>query len=155
MQFTILVKFQSLSGFLARCNAASGIKSALNTLFQSLSGFLARCNFEQNSAWGRPRFRFNPCRVFLLVATLVLDTNFVAVLEFQSLSGFLARCNFRNVVCIVLIVHMVSIPVGFSCSLQPCLSIGCLCNREPFQSLSGFLARCNRFRRSQIIISIC
>ena len=35
--------FQSLAGFLARCDMMS-MASALTVMFQSLSGFLARCD---------------------------------------------------------------------------------------------------------------
>jgi len=57
------IKFQSLSGFLMRCDyqGASGI--ALPLEFQSLSGFLMRCDGNRRRIC-RPILRFNPYRVF-------------------------------------------------------------------------------------------
>jgi hypothetical protein len=93
-------------------------KSHLRPLpFQSLSGFLARCDMCLQSAYWRS-MGFNPCRVFSLVATVSLIFLFGTSLSvsipvgfsrslrrvcgrddigiddrFQSLSGFLARCD--------------------------------------------------------------
>jgi len=116
-----MASFQSLSGFLARCNVKGAIDDYESFFaFQSLSGFLARCNslvlyftvmpslavsipVGFSCSLQLPGFvfygdaipgGFNPCRVFLLVATLacfgICDSDMAPV----------------------------SIPVGFSCSLQ-------------------------------------
>ena len=39
-------EFQSLSGFLMRCDPLTLIRSLLLIRFQSLSGFLMRCDFR-------------------------------------------------------------------------------------------------------------
>ena len=61
---------------------------------------------------------------------------------FQSLSGFQVRCNIADRV-LMAAMRRVSIPIGFSSSLQqvPPHVIG----KRPvlFQSLSGFQVRCN------------
>ena len=113
-------------------------------MFQSLSGFQARCNSY----------------LFPWVCT-PSDT-------FQSLSGFQARCNPGAGADVQERVLHVSIPVGFSSSLQLDLSqisgrdyydvsipVGfssslqhnetayAIVDGEGFQSLSGFQARCN------------
>ncbi len=136
-------RFQSLSGFHARCNRASqacrsrwgrvsipvGFSRSLqlnnlntllknNRMFQSLSGFHARCNMP-----------IPPQGV--LRSTL-----------FQSLSGFHARCNY-NVIPAAGPDDLVSIPVGFSRSLQRCRMTQPPIPMSQFQSLSGFHARCN------------
>ena len=85
--------FQSLSGFLARCNANPSILCRSRGSFQSLSGFLARCNDGSTQRRNDSQDSFNPCRVFLLVATILGAWGWP---EWPS----------------------VSIPVGFSCSLQ-------------------------------------
>ena len=41
--------FQSLSGFLVRCNAKHNDLEKNPEMFQSLSGFLVRCNFPLGS----------------------------------------------------------------------------------------------------------
>ena len=88
-------------------------------MFQSLSGFQVRCNMTQP------------------LSSLKLTV-------FQSLSGFQVRCNKSLQVHIHRCKPLVSIPIGFSSSLQQ------RTRREKgrmsvkFQSLSGFQVRCNR-----------
>ena len=88
-------KFQSLSGFQVRCNLPMRFSPlAATSWFQSLSGFQVRCNDPK----------------------LVISGGSLA--GFQSLSGFQVRCN--NVVTSGLPGNPeVSIPIGFSSSLQP------------------------------------
>ena len=63
--------FQSLSGFLVRCDMARSRLAGLSRAsFQSLSGFLVRCD-SRMTRWAQLcRFGFNPCRVFSFAATL-------------------------------------------------------------------------------------
>jgi len=61
--------FQSLSGFLVRCDIRSGFARPSREVFQSLSGFLVRCDIMLRE--GQP----------------------TAAYLFQSLSGFLVRCD--------------------------------------------------------------
>ncbi|MDK2889445.1 MAG: hypothetical protein PWR21_76 [Methanoculleus sp.] len=56
--------FQSLSGFLMRCDSLGEEKSARITWFQSLSGFLMRCDGLAPGAVEPSVGRFNPYRVF-------------------------------------------------------------------------------------------
>jgi len=112
-------------------------------LFQSLSGFQVRCNNR--------RLNQNPSRSP----------------KFQSLSGFQVRCNTAILSMDLTGTRVVSIPIGFSSSLQqvaqllPGLrrpvsipigfssSLQLSCDVSPhaplygFQSLSGFQVRCN------------
>ena len=63
-------------------------------------------------------------------------------MSFQSLSGFQVRCNVgtegRSRAGL-----QVSIPIGFSSSLQPVLNVLYSLPVNRFQSLSGFQVRCN------------
>ena len=160
--------------------------------FQSLSGFQVRCN-QISAYWvGFNRFCFNPYRVFKFVATSSCNRGSIRpnrfqslsgfqvrcnrtsvegairrIYVFQSLSGFQVRCNFNIVVCIIANVFKVSIPIGFSSSLQRRWTPGAksryqvsipigfssslqrsgirraLGTFHQFQSLSGFQVRCN------------
>ena len=60
---------------------------------------------------------FNPYRVFKFVATFNTIRGFPYGRQFQSLSGFQVRCNLYWLV-LVLLDKRVSIPIGFSSSLQ-------------------------------------
>ena len=140
------------------------------TEFQSLSGFQARCNRPLGMHLGRIFKCFNPCRVFKLAATIGIsyfqDSGSTL---FQSLSGFQARCNRHCGLSMMLLdrgfnpcrvfklaatcqcpqdcgspdLKEVSIPVGFSSSLQLQSWDGAIASFDKFQSLSGFQARCN------------
>ena len=111
--------------------------------FQSLSGFQARCNRATRSM--RPtRMRcFNPCRVFKLAATQIRLNEAVQIDLFQSLSGFQARCNFTDPDIFILPGGMFQSLSGFQARCNR--KSGCMGHRCPdeFQSLSGFQARCN------------
>ena len=62
--------FQSLSGFLVRCNPSiASEEPCLMAAFQSLSGFLVRCNISEIILFPLAKYGFNPCRVFWFVAT--------------------------------------------------------------------------------------
>ena len=91
--------FQSLSGFQVRCNGLPvGVLVNRPTEFQSLSGFQVRCNSAQPAT----------CRMLLS--------------QFQSLSGFQVRCN-HTIHQLLASIDSVSIPIGFSSSLQPRLPV--------------------------------
>ena len=85
--------------------------------FQSLSGFRVRCNKCFECGW-------------------------VQEFKFQSLSGFRVRCNGRYRFCSEF-DPSVSIPIGFSSTLQPNFRIITRDCTRGFQSLSGFRVRCN------------
>ena len=87
--------------------------------FQSLSGFQVRCNFAPGLRSSVLLGRFNPYRVFKFVATA---TSRKATNEPGS---------------------PVSIPIGFSSSLQLPKPSGAVPSSLWFQSLSGFQVRCN------------
>jgi len=87
--------FQSLSGFLARCNSMREIRCARAKKFQSLSGFLARCNYA-----GVHPDDCDECEVSIPVG-------FSCSLQQDGNDGADGQ------------TILVSIPVGFSCSLQP------------------------------------
>ena len=61
---------------------------------------------------------------------------------FQSLSGFQVRCNVGSY-ALFSVYDMVSIPIGFSSSLQLARYQMPGSIRDEFQSLSGFQVRCN------------
>ena len=109
--------FQSLSGFQARCNRILPLIVCISTLFQSLSGFQARCNISSPASGKVYVLRFNPYRVFKLAATEIATLAWTLMLLFQSLSGFQARCNILDLEIVASDV-LVSIPIGFSSSLQ-------------------------------------
>ena len=90
-------QFQSLSGFLVRCNARDhDTKGPSESKFQSLSGFLVRCNAITGAGTFDGGNSFNPYRVFWFAATPRIQPRPI------------------RLVC-------VSIPIGFSGSLQPSL----------------------------------
>ncbi len=93
-----LTKFQSLMGFHVRCNSTFLFVTRPTTVFQSLMGFHVRCNSEQAGDMPGQDSRF------------------------QSLMGFHVRCNL-DIKGLIHLVNMVSIPNGFSRSLQPSLSV--------------------------------
>ena len=112
--------------------------------FQSLSGFQVRCNLglEEIRRWDY--LGFNPYRVFKFVATSVLDWARYRSSTFQSLSGFQVRCNDHIRIASRKQVVNVSIPIGFSSSLQRKRAPRRNTSMMPFQSLSGFQVRCNQ-----------
>ena len=95
-----------------------GVPAVLD-LFQSLSGFQVRCNALENV------------------------TGQVVGYQFQSLSGFQVRCNSRPGSWFGGTTNPVSIPIGFSSSLQLAKAGGQQIASCKFQSLSGFQVRCN------------
>ena len=91
---------------------------APEVLFQSLAGFLARCDLPSARRKILRSGSFNPWRVFWLVATSgSVAAKLSPIVLFQSLAGFLARCDFWRRCCISFSGH-VSIPGGFSGSLR-------------------------------------
>ena len=140
-----MASFQSLSGFLARCNVKGAIDDYESFFaFQSLSGFLARCNSLVLYFTVMPSLAVSIPVGFScsLQHWPVLGSVTLTWPQFQSLSGFLARCNYTDTLdvdrrtpcfnpCRVFLLvatesqgvrpdwkKLVSIPVGFSCSLQ-------------------------------------
>ena len=86
--------------------------------FQSLSGFQVRCNRWCRCDIQTSNQGFNPYRVFKFAATQgFLGFGRETVKKFQSLSGFQVRCNLNNSKSTIQ-HHIVSIPIGFSSSLQ-------------------------------------
>ena len=86
--------------------------------FQSLSGFQVRCNQNGGGLSMAAGHSFNPYRVFKFVATTTTCRWTRPIKRFQSLSGFQVRCNsYRDLDG--LSRGAVSIPIGFSSSLQP------------------------------------
>ena len=114
----------------------------VNGRFQSLSGFQVRCNGHRpGRPQGLPR-RFNPYRVFKFVATLIGDISKEFFRKVSIPIGF--SSSLQHLLCnLAESQGYVSIPIGFSSSLQhiTLLDWGTLPGR--FQSLSGFQVRCN------------
>ena len=105
------------------------ISDLMMNWFQSLSGFQVRCNTD------RPHLSPTSSVVF------------------QSLSGFQVRCNGGGSGGFPDRVAGVSIPIGFSSSLQHAvLPAGCFSDGR-FQSLSGFQVRCNGPPHSKLVTS--
>ena len=105
--------------------------------FQSLSGFQVRCNSMSRSVYWHIISSFNPYRVFKFVATLDSRMYPADSRVFQSLSGFQVRCNAR--------AHegrarkaQVSIPIGFSSSLQLFLRWLTISQRKSFNPYRVF-----------------
>ena len=85
----------------------------------------------------------------MLVATVNTDKYGQATYEFQSLSGFLARCNLieENITWPPLLI--VSIPVGFSCSLQPLINTDGYEIKESFNPCRVFLLVATLIKKEQ------
>ena len=86
-------------------------------MFQSLSGFQVRCNPTEDLTYSQGKRCFNPYRVFKFAATETLREWGPPLWGFQSLSGFQVRCNYDSHV-VQAGAYWVSIPIGFSSSLQ-------------------------------------
>ena len=165
-QGLINIKFQSLLGFQARCNSQTAEGGGWCIIcFNPYWVFklAATCVL---GAGAKISISFNPYWVFKLAATYVSVTPSEADEEFQSLLGFQARCNVKGREAKER-ARSVSIPIGFSSSLQPQarqreLAIRLCFNPYwvfklaatsavnfkrslplSFQSLLGFQARCN------------
>ena len=105
-------------------------------------GFSSSLQHDGRIAVGHGDGGFNPYRVFKFVATSRTPLARTRSDKFQSLSGFQVRCNGITLWCVNDVV-MVTIPIGFSSSVQ---LNGVYDNVEytsKFQSLSGFQVRCN------------
>ena len=163
-----LYGFQSLSGFQVRCNGRLEEGGQIETLgFNPYRVFKFVATPIPISAPMEPEQGFNPYRVFKFVATTAVRRASSSIHVFQSLSGFQVRCN-AFLHCLPEPLIVVSIPIGFSSSLQRrwarCLlargscfnpyrvfkfvatlqRLNCDINRTIwFQSLSGFQVRCN------------
>ena len=113
-------RFQSLSGFQVRCNLSYGLAGYLKKiLFQSLSGFQVRCNVSKSrDCCSSPS-------------------------QFQSLSGFQVRCNTINGTCLIGDLA-VSIPIGFSSSLQRICYVGLPENTDKVSIPIGFSSSLQR-----------
>ena len=111
-------RFQSLAGFLARCDHdRQDVASMAIAWFQSLAGFLARCDVHDE----------------LLRCRSDIDVSIPGGFSWLVATASLIICRRSS---------GVSIPGGFSCSLR--CQIATICQRlHEFQSLAGFLARCD------------
>ena len=119
----------------------------MNSRFQSLAGFLARCD-----SWERDRLFLRravsiPGGFSGSLRPVIPSRSSPASWWFQSLAGFLARCD-GIPGAMTETEAAVSIPGGFSGSLR----LKCWMLREfmqcQFQSLAGFLARCDNPEKS-------
>ena len=84
-------------------------------MFQSLSGFLMRCDCRRRSR-ARPGAEFQSLSGFLMRCDLGIAAAGVLFFVFQSLSGFLMRCD-TDVTRHTIRNYQVSIPIGFSDAL--------------------------------------
>ena len=117
-----VVQTQTVSipvGFSRSLRLRENLKSGkLKIEFQSLSGFLARCDFKLNPQFEFEKGSFNPCRVFSLVATTALRKCFPGFCDVSIPVGF-SRSLRHHGRCPGEREHeAVSIPVGFSRSLR-------------------------------------
>ena len=116
---TIYDVFQSLAGFLGRCDYIDPANlAALEEAFQSLAGFLGRCDLSLESALGVGISRFNPWRVFLVVATLPRSLTGWESNRFNPWRVFLVVATFKHYSEPQYDRYLVSIPGGFSWSLR-------------------------------------
>ena len=164
--------FQSLLGFLIRCNkgallerdwaihvsipigfsnplqqGSSSMESGGSTEFQSLLGFLIRCNAVMASiGMHMGPNKFQSLLGFLIRCNKTNPNGLDARTRvFQSLLGFLIRCNTCGTIPATR-TSDVSIPIGFSNPLQPSRRWPGTTPVSRFQSLLGFLIRCNIHR---------
>jgi len=87
------ILFQSLSGFLVRCNYGSQFEAGMSLIVSIPVGFSRSLQHKEIAATQKAFLGFNPCRVFSFAATLQADSPRNPPPRFQSLSGFLVRCN--------------------------------------------------------------
>ena len=88
-------------------------------LFQSLAGFLARCDALIQPPNGPKHMSFNPWRVFWLVATLCRKINSGHQICFNPWRVFWLVATYRCIAACGDAGYFVSIPGGFSGSLRP------------------------------------
>ncbi len=109
--------------------------------FQSLSGFLYRCDHIGRHERAAGAYVSIPIGFSLSLRRREIRKTSGATQTFQSLSGFLYRCDIcrephrRH--------EHVSIPIGFSLSLRRPIPESAGDGPRKFQSLSGFLYRCD------------
>ena len=109
--------FQSLAGFLGRCDPLFIRYSFNASSFQSLAGFLGRCDLNVAEAIQKAQVVSIPGGFSWSLRLLVVVLKKTINNKFQSLAGFLGRCD-----------------------SSPRLSHKL---RSGFQSLAGFLGRCD------------
>ena len=137
------IGFQSLAGFLARCDAIkAAAEGATPAGFQSLAGFLARCDGIWGNGWPLPGHVSIPGGFSCTLRQIRRYQPHRSGGMFQSLAGFLARCD-RTIFGRWHAKLVVSIPGGFSCTLRHDLHFRKHSMTPEFQSLAGFLARCD------------
>ena len=163
------ILFQSLSGFQVRCNcqAAAGLRLSNSTGVSIPIGFSSSLQRFVGSGTIALSFRFNPYRVFKFVATASnsltrlspMGFNPYRVFKFVATTRRSSHCaprrrgfNPYRVFKFVATVwrgienfwgNCVSIPIGFSSSLQQLNEALVITPLTLFQSLSGFQVRCN------------
>ncbi len=93
------LEFQSLSGFLYRCDLGTAGGPGAPFGFQSLSGFLYRCDADAGTVEDTPKVKFQSLSGFLYRCDASIAHDPVRSSLFQSLSGFLYRCDRRNLGC--------------------------------------------------------
>jgi len=88
------------------------------TKFQSLSGFQVRCNAEIHIRDWKGNYGFNPYRVFKFVATEDAAYPITATLGVSIPIGFSSSLQPKVLITLTRWHADVSIPIGFSSSLQ-------------------------------------
>ena len=133
-----------------RCDVASHIvtDSDLDG-FQSLLGFLMRCDARPLECWGCRSEVSIPAGFSDALRLCAPEVFPVSVIGFQSLLGFLMRCD-QTVYEKWETERTVSIPAGFSDALRRFMRMR-LGQTSLFQSLLGFLMRCDS---GQVRISV-
>ena len=86
-------------------------------LFQSLLGFLMRCDFRLTNESMKAGTMFQSLLGFLMRCDMYSDPSSYSCM-FQSLLGFLMRCDISIAICVIRSC-VVSIPAGFSDALRP------------------------------------
>ena len=86
------VLFQSLLGFLMRCDSFLDSAISNNSVFQSLLGFLMRCD-SIPSPFLRISSMFQSLLGFLMRCDVTTSSMSMVSPKFQSLLGFLMRCD--------------------------------------------------------------
>ena len=89
----LLGQFQSLLGFLMRCDACVIVCCPVSAVFQSLLGFLMRCD-TPSVRWVDDYGEVSiPAGFSNALRPLIADIRLLFWFMFQSLLGFLMRCD--------------------------------------------------------------
>ena len=125
-----------------RCDVAKNCEETLTPRFQSLLGFLMRCDHKRLCVCRDHGVVSIPVGFSDALRHCVCTTRYY--FRYVSIPvGFSDALRLPEGHILLALIDVVSIPVGFSDALRPYLFRQCVVTHKKFQSLLGFLMRCD------------